>query len=75
MKTEAEIVTLANRKLKVAELLILYGYFDDAYYIGGYAFELLLKAKICRTLVIPDFFDFDNSKNRKLPMAKARRIE
>lgn len=75
MKTEAEIVSLANNKLKVAEFLLQNGFLDDAYYIGGYAFELLLKAKICKTLVIPDFFDFDNSKNRKLPIGKARRIE
>jgi hypothetical protein len=29
-----------------------------AYYGAGYAVELLLKAKICKTLDIPDFFDF-----------------
>ena len=42
-------------------------FYDDAYYIGGYALELCLKAKICKTLQIPDFFDFENSANRKLP--------
>jgi hypothetical protein len=73
LKTEAEIVSLADNKLKVAEFLVHGGFFDDAYYLGGYAFELLLKAKICKTLLLPDFFDFDNSKNRKLPVSKARR--
>ena len=72
MKTEAEIISLANDKLKVAEFLLLNGFYDDAYYLGGYAFELLLKAKICKTLAIPDFFDFDSSQSRKLPVAKTR---
>lgn len=75
MKTEADIVALANNKLKAAEFLIQGGFFDDAYYLGGYAFELLLKAKICRTLLIPDFFDFDNSKHRKLPINKSKKQE
>ena len=42
-------------------------YYDDAYYLGGYAFELLLKARICKNLLIPDFFDFESSKKRRLP--------
>src|SRR5688572_6605240 len=36
--------------------------YDEAFYIGGYAIELLLKAKVCKTLLIPDFFVFDTSK-------------
>ena len=73
MKTEAEIISLADNKLKVAEYLVRGGFFDDAYYLGGYSFELLLKAKICKTLLIPDFFDFDESKNRKLRVSKVRK--
>ncbi len=61
--------------MKVAEFLIQEGFYDDAYYLGGYAFELLLKAKICKTLLIPDFFDFDNSKSRRLPVSKVKRGE
>jgi len=72
VKTEAEIINLANAKLKVAEFLLQNNFFDDAYYLGGYAFELLLKAKICKTLAIADFFDFDNLKSRKLPTAKSK---
>ena len=75
VKTEAEIISLANKKIKAAELLLQEHFYDDAYYLGGYGFELLLKAKICKTLAIADFFDFDNSKTRKLPTAKARRGE
>ena len=75
MRTEAEIIDLSDKKLTVAEFLVANGFYDDAYYLGGYAFELRLKAKICKTLVIPDFFDFDNSKSRKLPVAKIKRAD
>lgn len=73
MKTEVEIISLSENKLKAAEYLIQGGFFDDAYYLGGYAFELLLKAKICKTLLLPDFFDFENSKSRRLPVSKVKR--
>ncbi len=75
MRTEAEIIDLSDKKLVVADFLLANGFYDDAYYFGGYAFELLLKAKICKTLVIPDFFDFDNSKSRKLPVSKTKRTD
>lgn len=42
------------------------GFYDDAYYLAGYALELILKAKICKTLCIEDFFDFESSSKRKL---------
>ena len=29
-----------------------------------------MKAKICKTLDIQDFFDFDNARNRKLPTSR-----
>lgn len=75
MRTEAEIIALSNEKLKIAEFLCQHGFFDDAYYLGGYVFELCLKAKICKTLAIPDFFDFDNSRSRKLPINKSKRAD
>ena len=75
MRTEVEIINLSDKKLTVAEFLVANGFYDDAYYLGGYAFELRLKAKICKTLVIPDFFDFENSKSRKLPVAKTKRAD
>ena len=55
-----EIIALSDNKLEAAEILLENGLIDDAYYIGGYAFELLLKAKICKTLGIPNFFEFDS---------------
>ena len=62
MKTEAEIIALSEMKLKAAELLLQNNFFDDAYYLGGYSVELLLKARICKVLCIPDFFVFDGKK-------------
>ena len=70
MKTETEIINLSNEKLRVAEFLLQNNFFDDAYYLGGYSFELCLKAKICKTLDIQDFFDFDNTRNRRLPASR-----
>ena len=75
MRTESEIIGLSDKKLAVAEFLVTNGFYDDAYYLGGYAFELRLKAKICKTLVIPNFFDFDNSRIRKLPVTKTKRTD
>ena len=65
MKTEAEIIALSEMKLKAAELLLQNNFFDDAYYLGGYSVELLLKARICKVLCIPDFFVFDGKKLRQ----------
>ena len=70
MRTETEIINLSDEKLRVAEFLLQNNFFDDAYYLGGYSFELCLKAKICKTLDIQDFFDFDNARNRKLPTSQ-----
>ena len=35
-------------------------HYDSAYYLAGYAIELLLKARICKTLKIDNFYDFGN---------------
>ncbi|MBC7425012.1 MAG: HEPN domain-containing protein [Bacteroidia bacterium] len=61
MKTETEIICLSDKKLEAAEVLLKNDLVDDAYYLAGYSLELLLKAKICKSLLIPDFFDFENS--------------
>lgn len=70
MKTIAAIITLSDCKIKSAEALCKDGCCDDAYYMGGYALELLLKAKITKLLDIEDFFDFSQSKNRRLPLSR-----
>lgn len=66
MKCYNDIKTLAENKLKDAECLALNNRFDGAYYIVGYTVELYLKAMVCKTLGIEDFFDFDNQQKTKL---------
>jgi hypothetical protein len=50
MITIQELETIAQAQLLDAEALIQAGRFDGATYICGYAIELSLKAKICKTL-------------------------
>jgi HEPN domain-containing protein len=62
MQCQADIQIIAHQKLKEAQCLVDNGFFDGAYYLGGYAVELLLKAKVCKTLGIDDFFAFNKFK-------------
>lgn len=66
MQCQADIQTLAALKLKEAECLLKSGFFDGAFYLGGYAVELLLKAKVCKTLDIDDFFAFNLTARKEL---------
>ncbi len=66
MQTQSDIEALAYAKLGDAECLLDNDRFDSAYYLAGYAIELLLKARVCKTLGIPDFFDFDNAERKRL---------
>lgn len=66
MQTQTDIQAIAYAKLEDAECLLENNRFDNAYYLAGYAIELLLKARICKTLGIPDFFDFDNAERKRL---------
>jgi HEPN domain-containing protein len=66
MKCQADIEALAHEKLQDAECLLNNNRYDGAYYLAGYAVELLLKAKVCKTIGIQDFFDFSNPKKTKL---------
>ena len=58
MNCKEEIENLAWIKIGEANCLFEHEFFDGAYYMGGYAIELLLKAKVCKTLGISDFFLF-----------------
>ena len=62
MTNPEEIRKLSWQRLKEAEILLKNGMFDGAYYLAGYSVELLLKAKICDRLGIPNLFD-ENSKS------------
>jgi hypothetical protein len=56
-----EIKNLANQRLKEAEILFESGMCDGAFYLAGYSVELMLKAKICERLGIPNLFDESNT--------------
>lgn len=66
MKCQIDIQNLAAEKLADAECLLQAGRYDAAYYLCGYTVELLLKARVCKTLGIDDFFDFGSSTKKKL---------
>jgi len=66
MKSSADIKKLAREKFTDAECLFINGRFNSAYYLAGYCIELLIKAKICQTLGIEDFFDFSNPDKTRL---------
>jgi HEPN domain-containing protein len=50
MLTVKELVSIATARLKDAEALYAAKRYDGAAYIAGYAVEVALKARICRTL-------------------------
>jgi hypothetical protein len=66
MQCRADIQTLADIKLKEADCLFKGDFFDGAFYLGGYAVELLLKAMVCKTLGIDDFFAFNLPARKEL---------
>jgi len=66
MQSQSNIQAVAYAKFQDAEYLLANERFDSAYYLAGYAVELLLKARVCKTLGIPDFFDFDNVERKRL---------
>ncbi|MCC6463003.1 MAG: HEPN domain-containing protein [Saprospiraceae bacterium] len=57
MTSPQEIKRLAWQRLEEAHILFENGKFDGAFYLAGYSVELMLKAKICDRLGIPNLFD------------------
>lgn len=57
MRNPQEIKDLARQRLKEAEILYNNGMCDGAFYLAGYSVELMLKAKICERLGVPNLFD------------------
>lgn len=62
MPKRIEFQELAILRLKEANTLLIQNYPDGAFYLAGYTIECALKAAICRTLSIDDFFEPGNSK-------------
>jgi hypothetical protein len=55
MISTKELRDISQARLRDAEVLLQAKRFDGAFYLSGYAVELALKARICRTLKWPDF--------------------
>ena len=51
----AELDNIARARIEDAKALLAAGRFDGATYLCGYAVEIALKARICRTLNWPEF--------------------
>jgi HEPN domain-containing protein len=70
MITRADLIRIAKARLKDARVLEAGGRFDGSLYLCGYAVELALKARICRTLKWPGFpssrSDFDGLQSFKV---------
>lgn len=66
MRCVNDIQSLAWEKFKDAEILYREGRYDSAYYMAGYTVELLLKARVCKTIRIEDFFHFDEAVKKPL---------
>jgi len=60
MLDKKEIRKIAKARLKDAEMLVSAQRFEGAIYLCGYAVELGLKARICRTLKWPGFPSTNN---------------
>ena len=65
MISAKDLTKLAKGRLQDAEVLYRGDRYDGAVYLCGYAVELALKARICKTLKWSEFPD-DNSKYRSL---------
>jgi HEPN domain-containing protein len=71
----SDIRRLARARLADAEVLLAAGRFDGAVYVVGYAVEIALKARICKTLRWPEFpttqgefKELTSFKTHKLPI-------
>ncbi|MDR0337430.1 MAG: hypothetical protein LBI18_10100 [Planctomycetaceae bacterium] len=57
MQTPQEIESLAWERLDEAHILYENKKFDGAFYLAGYAVELILKVRICNLFNIPNLFE------------------
>ena len=55
MISKSDLRKISRARLEDAEVLCKGGRYDGAVYLCGYAIELALKARICRTLKWPEF--------------------
>lgn len=55
MITTKDLRAIARARLRDAQVLLRAKRFDGGFYLAGYAIELALKARICKTLKWPSF--------------------
>jgi hypothetical protein len=65
MNSSAEIKQLAKDRLEDAKILLINKRNDGAFYLAGYAVELVLKAKVCEHLDIDDLFSDNPTSHSK----------
>ena len=78
MLTIKQLREIARERIKDAEALFDAERYDGAMYICGYAVEIALKAKVCKTLRWLDFPQTDSEfggKNRKYSPFKTHALE
>jgi hypothetical protein len=67
---ESTLRTIAKARLADAKALLKAGRYDGAIYLGGYAVELALKSRICKTLGWTEFpetrSEFQNYQSFKI---------
>jgi hypothetical protein len=68
-KSRSGIEKLAKQKLAAAQCLLESGHYDDAYYLAGYSIELYLKAVICKTLRVDNFYSFEKLDKKEIAKA------
>ncbi len=67
MNDPIEIKELAYERLDEAAILYQNNKFDGAFYLAGYSAELMLKAKICERLGIPNLFNETDRNLNNIP--------
>jgi hypothetical protein len=75
MQCQADIQALAKSKMHESNCLFANGFYDGAYYLAGYVIELLIKARICKTLGIDNFFVFNRAKKELYKPYKVHNFE
>ena len=76
MLTVKQLREIARERIKDAEALFGAERYEGAMYICGYAVEIALKARICRTLRWPDYPQTNHewSQNRKFSQFKTHSL-
>jgi hypothetical protein len=75
MLTVRQLRELARERMKDAEALFDTERYEGAMYICGYAVEIALKARICKTLKWPEFPSADKEFQKKYQFLKTHSLE